>query len=83
MTPPPDPEQLEQRFKYLVKQSLIRYVNRNTPIQIRLALLLAGLVALLNPGGVVIEMCVQCVRRRDELPDDIKELFYCLANLKE
>jgi hypothetical protein len=71
MTPPPDPKQL--------KQSCIRYVNRNTPLPVRLVFLLMGLAALFNPGGVVIEMCVQCVRRRDELPEDFAELFLYLG----
>ena len=71
MTPPPDPKQL--------KQSCIRYVNQNTPLHIRLALLFMGLAALFNPGGVVIEMYVQCVKRRDELPEDVAELLSYLG----
>lgn len=73
MSPHPDPIQL--------KQSCIRYVNRNTPLRIRLALLLMGLVGVFNPGGVVVEMYLQCVKRRDELPDDVRELFFYLAKL--
>jgi hypothetical protein len=42
-----------------------------------------GLVALFNPGGVVVDMYIQCVKRRDELPDDVKELFFYIAKLKE
>ena len=71
----PNPSQL--------KRHLIKYVNRNTPIQIRLALLFMGLAALFNPGQVVVETYVQCVKRRDELPNDVKELFSYMAKPKE
>lgn len=38
-----------------------------------------GLLALFNPGGVVIAMCIQCVKRRDELPQEFVELLSYLA----
>lgn len=63
----------------LLKQTCIKYINRNTPLQIRLGLLLLGFCALFNPGEVVMGLCIQCAKKRDELPEDFKELLLHLT----
>ena len=63
----------------LLKQTCIKYINKNTPLQIRLGLLLLGFCALFNPGGVVMGLCIQCAKKRDELPEDFKELLLHLT----
>lgn len=63
----------------LLKQNYIKYINRNTPLQIRLGLLLLGFCALFNPGEVVMGLCIQCAKKRDELPEDFKELLLHLT----